>query len=250
MQITTKDEVIAVSSGKPFSFVVWCFWYDGPMNENRTRSLNLMVEKLEVPVCLITRENIQEFVLPDFPLHSAFRYLSDVHKSDYLRIYLLHHYGGAWHDIKPTQVSFSSVWDEFADPDVFLVGRPEIKGGPAKVFDEHGNWMPDCWEHLVGCGWWVGRPGTALSAEMSRNVERLLDENLEMLKKYPAKTPFDRRKKAFVSRLPLIGRLFRGYPLPWTVFGNIFHPLNYKYRHHIRKTLPYDRQYNLGLPYR
>jgi len=220
------------------------------MNQNRMRSFELMTRNLNVPVCLVTKENLHEFILPEFPLHPAFHFLSDVHKSDYLRIYLLHHYGGAWHDIKPTQVDFSRVWDEFDDPEVYLIGRAEIKGGAAKVFDQEGNWMPDCWEDLVGCGWWVGRPGTALSLEMFRNINSFLDEKIETLKKYPAQTPFDKKQKSVLSRLPFFQIKEKGYPLEWTVFGNIFHPLNYKYRSHIKNTLPFDDQYNLGLPYR
>jgi len=250
LQIETLAELKKVSDGYPFSFIIWCFWYEGGMNENRIRSFELMKTNLGVPVCLVTKENMHEFILPDYPLHPAFQFLSDVHKSDYLRIYLLHHYGGAWHDIKPTQVNYSGVWDEFADPDVYFVGRAEIKGGPAKVFDREGKWMPDCWPDLVACGWWVGRPGTALSLEMFQNITLFLDENFDALKKYPAKTPFDKKKKSFFSRLPFLQIEEKGYPLEWTVFGNIFHPLNYKYRSHVKNTLPFDKQYNLGLPYR
>ncbi|MBV5315724.1 MAG: hypothetical protein JZU47_20670 [Prolixibacteraceae bacterium] len=248
--VETKVQLAQVSANMPFSYVVWCFWYDGFMNENRTRSLELMKANLGVPLCLITKENLNEFILPDNPLHPTFQWLSDVHKSDYMRIYLLHHYGGGWHDIKPTQVNFSGVWKEFDDPEVYLVGRPEIKGGPAKIFDKEGEWMPDCWPFLVGCGWWVGRPGTPLSLEMYQNINLFLDSNYEALKKYPAKTPFDRRKKNLFSKIPLFHLFHKGYPLPWTVFGNIFHPLNYKYRANVKNTLPFDSQYNLGLPYR
>ncbi len=246
--IKTKQELMQISSNKPIAYVIWCFWYKGLMNGNRKTSFELMKSNLGVPLCLITEENIQEFILPEFPLHPAFPLLSDVHKSDYLRIYLLHHYGGGWHDIKPTKVSFREVWKEFDDSSIFLVGRPEVKGGPAKVFDGERRWMPDFWTELVGCGWWVGRPNTPLSAEMYSDINHLLDKNYEALKKFPAKTAFDKKKEKFWSGLPFFRK--RGYPLPWTVFGNIFHPLNYKYRAHVKNILPTDEQYNLGLSYR
>lgn len=248
--ITTKEELIQASVNKPFSYVVWCFWYDGKMNETRTRSFEMMKTNLGVPLCLITKENIHEFILPEHPLHPAFHYLSDVHKSDYIRIYLLHHYGGGWHDIKPTQVSFTQVWAAFNDPEVYFVGRPEIKGGPAHVYDRDGKWMPDFWPDLVGCGWWVGRPNTPLTNELFLEINNLLDENYETLRKYPAKTPFDKKKKSAFSWLPFVSINKKGYPLPWTVFGNIFHPLNYKYRKHVKNSLPADELYNLGLSYR
>ena len=248
--VTTKKELIEVSANQPFAYVIWCFWYNGQMNENRTRSFEMMRSNLGVPLCLITKENLSEFILAEYPLHPAFQWLSDVHKSDYLRIYFLHHYGGGWHDIKPTLANFKQVWSEFDDQEVYFVGRPEIAGGPARVFDSEGRWMPDFWNDLVGCGWWVGRPRTPLSADMYQKINELLDVNYELLKRYPAKTPFDKKKKSKFSWIPFIKLKYKGYPLPWTVFGNIFHPLNYKYRAHVRQNLPADEKYNVGLPYR
>jgi hypothetical protein len=220
------------------------------MNENRLRSFEMMKSNLGVPLCLVTKDNLSEFILQEYPLHPAFQWLSDVHKSDYLRIYFLHHYGGGWHDIKPTMANFQKMWSEFANPEVYFVGRAEIKGGPAKVFDSEGNWMPDFWNDLVGCGWWIGRPNTPLSTEMCHKINELLDINYELLKRYPARSPFDKKKKSKFSWVPFITSKYKGYPLPWTVFGNIFHPLNYKYRAHVMRNLPTDEKYNAGLPYR
>jgi hypothetical protein len=251
IMISKREDLAELSHRNSVPFVVWCFWYQGEMNDNRKRSLEMMKLNLGVPVILITEENINEFVLSEHPLHPTFHWLSDVHKSDYMRIYLLHHYGGGWHDIKPTNVSFQSSWDWFADPHVYFVGRAEVKGGPAKVSDHEGRWMPDYWSDLVGCGWWIGRKNTPLSSEMYQSINRMLDNNYDALKKYPAKTPFDKRKiKRWHNWLPFRFISRKGYPLPWTVFGNIFHPLNYKYRMNIKNTLPSDQVYNSGLPYR
>lgn len=40
------------------------------------------------------------FILKDAPLHPSYSFLSGVHRSDYLRCYLMHHYGGGYSDIK------------------------------------------------------------------------------------------------------------------------------------------------------
>lgn len=245
--ISTKQTLNAILEADAVPRIIWCFWYDGSMNENRTRSFELMKSYMDVPVCLITKANIHEFIHPEYPLHQAFNYLSDVHKSDYLRIYLLHLYGGGWHDIKPTKISYKSVWSEFDNPEVYFVGKPEIKDGPAKIYDTNGLWMPKYWNDLVATNRWVGRPNTPLTQEMFREVNLLLDENLKELKKNPARHPYDKKRNR-------IKRWFRfetnNYPLEWTVFGNIFHPLNYKYRQNIKRTLPSDITENLGLPYR
>lgn len=229
--------------------VVWCFWDGEEMNKTREDSLLLMSKHLEVPVCLITTKNINEFILSKAPLHPGYYYLSSVHKSDYLRIYLLHYYGGGWHDIKPTEISFKNVWDEFEDSNVFLVGKPEIKNGPAKIYDNEGRWMRRYWKDLVSCGAWVGKANTLLSKEMIKNINCLLDENLELLKLNPPKNAYDCKiKKYRYFKKKVLG--YKEYPLDWTVFGNIFHPLNYKYRHNVKKTLPFDLVENLGRSYR
>jgi hypothetical protein len=48
--------------------------------------------------------------LPEYPLHPAFKYLSYVHKSDYLRSYFMHFYGGGYADIK--KYSSNNNWKE------------------------------------------------------------------------------------------------------------------------------------------
>ncbi len=245
--ITAKVELDLILKQNSVPLVVWCFWYDGQMNENRIRSFEMMKTHLGVPLCLVTKNNLHQFILPDFPLHPAFDWLSDVHKSDYLRIYLLHHYGGGWHDIKPTQLSYKPVWDEFTNPEVYFVGKPEIKGGPAKVFDENGKWMPKFWKDLVATNRWVGKANTPLSSEMFREINQLLDKNFETLKRNPARHPYDKKRNKIKQWLRFENN---DYPLEWTVFGNIFHPLNYKFRQNIKRTLPADEIENLGLPYR
>jgi len=242
--IKTKEEILPILTNDTVPQIIWCYWAGEPMNENRKRSLALMQNHMEVPICLITEENIHEFVLDSHPLHEVFPYLSSVHQSDYFRIYLMHNYGGGWHDIKPTKVSYKPAWNEFNNPTNYLVGKPEIKGGPAKVYDGNNRWMPEYWNDLVATNRWVARANTPFSEELFDAVNRLFDENCESLKKNPAKHAYDKKKK----QLFLINK--NQYPLPWTVFGNLFHPLNYKYRQHISRNLPFDQIENLGLPYR
>lgn len=245
--ISKKVEFDSIERMHGVPFVIWCFWYKGDMNDNRIRSLNYMKKHIGVPLCLITKDNLPEFILEGSPLHPAFEYLSDVHKSDYLRIYLLHHYGGGWHDIKPIQTSYHSAWSGFANPECYLVGKPEIKGGAAKVYDSAGRWMPSMWRDLVVTNRWVGRANTPFSQDMFRAINQLLDKNLEKLKKNPARHPYD-KKRCLWKRL--LRFELNDYPLAWTVVGNIFHPLNYKYLSHISPTLPADEVENLGLSYR
>lgn len=227
------------------------------MNDSRELSFQMLIEHIGVPVCLIGPENIGQFILQDSPLHASFPYLSAVHQSDFIRVYLLHHYGGAWHDVKATKVSFEKVWQGFSDSEVYLIGKPEIEGGPARIHDEEGKWMPDFWKDLISVVSWVGRPKTPFSKALLEKMESFLEENMELLKKYPGKHPREKKIEThniFSKNLKKLTYKIQGrnvnYPLPWTVFGNIFHPLNYKFRKNILKTLPVDSIKNAGIYHR
>src|SRR5690606_24541716 len=102
-------------------------------------------------------------------------------------------YGGGWHDIKATEVSFKEVWPDFADPTIFLIGRPERENGPAQVFDNEGRWMPDYWPELISVTAWVGRKNTPLSEMMYTEINKLLDENALKLQQHPARHPRERK---------------------------------------------------------
>jgi hypothetical protein len=255
--IMSKSEFLDIESVNAVPKVVWCFWAGGRMNDSRTLSFQMLRENIGVPVCMITPDNLAQFILTDSPLHASFPYLSAVHQSDYIRAYLLHHYGGAWHDVKATKVSFEKVWEGFSDPRIYFIGKPEIEGGPARIHDEQGRWMPDYWKELVSVVSWVGRAKTPFSNALLENLEAFLDKNLELLKKYPGKHPREKKIEAnnfFSKNLKKLTYKIQGrnadYPLPWTVFGNIFHPLNYGYRENILKTLPVDSMKNAGVYHR
>ncbi len=258
--IYTKEEFLKIPRENGVPKVVWAFWGGGELNENRLRGITMMRDNLEVPVCLITPEHLQEFVLDEYPLHEGYQYLRALHQSDYMRIYLWHHYGGGWHDVKPTGVSYATAWSPFADCNVHLVGRPEVVGGTAGVYDEKGNWMPDYMELMVSCGWWIGRQRTAFSLDTYQRLHNILDSKLKKLRKCPARYPYDTYKTRYPfdpNKKPHLTRFERrilrvyNYPMNWAeVFGDIFHPMVYKYNEHVVQSLPYDEEMNLGYGYR
>lgn len=257
MMINSKSDFLKLSTENGVPKIVWCFWAGGEMNETRKLSFNILLKNIGVPVCLITNDNFKDFVLPEAPVHAAYPYLSAVHQSDYLRTYFLNYYGGAWHDIKATKVGFSKVWENFQDPDIYLIGKPETRRGPAKVYDSDGNWMPNHWEDLVSACFWVGKPNTPLSRELFEKTTTYLDFNLASLQKYPAKHPREKKieiKFVLHRYLKMLWYQIQGrnikYPLPWALFGNVFHPLNFKYRKNILQTLPTDTLKNAGIRHR
>lgn len=250
-------DVKKIESRHNVPFVVWTFWSGKAMEGNRLLSFETIQNNIGVPVFLVTPQNWHQLEISSAPFHPAFQYLSVVHQSDYIRIYLLHHYGGAWHDIKATEVSFSACWEVFENPSVYMIGRKESKNGPARVYDENGNWIPDFYKELISVTAWIGKGKTPLSEELFQKLHLLLDKNLEQLKKYPAKHSRERALKGtnFFSRnFEKAKNLFSGrqnnYPLAWTVFGNLFHPLNLKYKENIVTNLPVNAVKNAGIYHR
>jgi len=238
-------------------FVLWCYWEGEAMQGNRKLSFDYLQEHIGVPIALVGPENIAAFILADHPLHQAFPCLSIVHRSDYIRAYLLHFYGGAWHDIKATEVSFADCWEQFQAPNLFLIGRPELPKGAAAVQLSPGRYIGDHWQDLVAVPAWIGRPQTPLSRDIYRELIQLLDDNLAALQKYPARHAREKkihRKNIFQELFVQIKCLCTGrnpnYPLDWTVFGNIFHPAVYRYRDHIARNLPTDQAKNAGIYHR
>lgn len=238
-------------------FVVWCYWEGKPMNSNRLNSFELLKQNIGVHIQLVTPENLSEFVLADFPLHDAYMYLSVVHRSDYIRAYLLHHYGGGWHDVKATEVSFENCWEEFSNSDIWLIGRPELPNGAAPVFLENGESISMYWDKLITVPAWIGIKQTAFSKELLEGIEQILDENYELLRRYPAKharEKYTKPKNLLHRTLLFIKKTAEGrnpnYPLEWTLFGNVFHPLVLKYQTHVSKKLPIDSVKNAGVYHR
>ena len=73
---------------------------------------------------------------------------------------------------------------------------------------------------------------TNITQEWHDEVVKRLDALLPQLQKHPATTPKEKP-----------GDIINGepskYPVPWTyILGDILHPLSYKYRKNILRTLP------------
>lgn len=243
------------SNGVPL--VLYCYWSGGKMPDARRLSLDYLLKYAGIPVVLVNKESFLTLNTKKSPIHPAFEYLSAVHQSDYARTFLWHHWGGGWHDIKASMVDLSSAWQEFADPQVFFVGKPEHPKGPARIRDKEGSWMPDHWQELVSVIAWIGRPNTLFSETMLAEMHAYLDGKMDDLMRYPGIHP---REKKIESRTLIgytakkINHLFLGreihYPIPWTLFGNLFHPLNLVFKNNISRKLPQDTVKNAGIYHR
>ena len=212
---------------------LYCFWTGkNKMSEDRENAYNTMF-KSDFNVVLITPDNLNNYILDDYPLHPGYKYLSETHKSDYLRCYFLHFYGEGYSDIKITERSWVQAYNTLnADNNLYAVGYPEVEGGSVYKNSPH---LENSYKILIGNGGFIFKKQTPLSWEYYNKVTNEMNNIFENLKKYPAKDV----RTVYTKEYP--------YPLVWGVFNEICANIMYKYQKNIAQVLPYD---GLGKPYR
>lgn len=205
---------------------VYCFWTGtNELTENRKRCLAQLQQTCGCNVILVTPSNLQNYILPDHPLHPAYEYLSLTHKADYLRTYFMHFHGGGYSDIKQTTGSWIHAFKELnSTDDKWISGYPEVPHGVA-----YGP-VTDKWRELIGNGAYICKPRTLLTTEWYNEMIALLDTRLERLKRFPATHPQEQGNQADD---------YLGYPIEWNeMLGRIFHKVAYKYKEHLLNHLP------------
>jgi len=261
---------------------IWAAWFGHPMAGSRKAVFQALNRSTGVPVTLVTQANLQSFVLPDHPLHPAFEHLSAVHKSDYLAAYLLHHYGGGWHDIKRPHGSWRGHFDKFQNDSLWLLGPREVQPGHVACNDMVASLDAACLELRKPLNESADYfmpiadepPTSYVNGQLdpwlvSKGVccERIRRDHsvLVGVQAFIARpgTPFTeewlttnhRRLDAKLEALKKYPAPFprccfnheSGYPLGWNdLKGGAFHPLCHKHRAHVDTSMPR----NPAMPYR
>ena len=185
---------------------IFCFW-TGRNDMSPTRKTCLDSMRNNFPyVELVDWKALPKYILKDHPLHPGYRYLSDIHRSDYLRCYFANFYGGGYADIKPYTSSNNwdlcfNIMDTFSE--IEIVGQPEFLGGTP--VSEYNN--PYGVVDLVSVSYYICRANTKFSNSWYRRMIERMDHYLPELRQHPATSPFGGEQ----------------YPIPWTeLLGNIF----------------------------
>lgn len=203
--------------------VIFCFWTgNNEMSGNRKKCLKSIKANADVPIKLITPQNLSTYILDDFPLHEGFQYLSLVHKSDYLRCYFMHFYGGGYSDIKICMNSWRTSFEKLENSNMWLLGYNETRSRDLAIVEgQIGSDMKRHFLSIIGNGAYICRPNTSFTKEWYDELIRRMDFFYPNLKQHPGNVLGDNE----------------GYPIEWTnILGSIFHPLNLKYMEKIYKT--------------
>jgi hypothetical protein len=213
---------------------LFCMWPGrDQMPKDRATELFSIVSNSQCPVIFLHPDNYHKWELPEAPFHPAMQYLSQAHVSDYLRVYLLHHYGGGYTDIKFTYKPWDSAFKRLKESDALALGYPiasESKFGLSEVFDgtpELEKYKAD-YRFLLGHVAFIFKRKTELSQYLYDRTCGLLDEKFEELKKHPAQGPKDRFKGAMSDGSE------SKYPLYYIELGpDLFHQSIHKYKEKI-----------------
>ena len=201
---------------------IYCFWTgDNHMNEKRQACLKHSMDISKCNLVLVTKSDLDKYILKEHPLHQAYQYLSETQKSDYLRIYFANFHGGGYMDIKRTLGSWIECFEELKNSDKWVCGYrmqgPDIAYEPYKPF----------WNDIIGVNAFICKPQTPFTKDLYEGMIIMLDSKLEQLKENPAKFTDDSTWKN------------SGYPMRWTEFIENLHKLVYEYREKMLYTLPY-----------
>lgn len=193
--------------------IIYCFWTgDNQLTPNRINGLKTMKENLNVDIKLIDKNNLNDYIIPEHPLHDGYKYLSLNHKSDYLRCYFMNFYGGGYSDIKP--FSKENNWSQCFDiinsnNETQIIGSKECINGAA--FKEYNK--PNIIKCLLQNGWFICRKNSNFTKEWYKRLIEKMNERYESLKMYPSTSIFGGDK----------------YKLRWAeIQGEIFHKLLYE----------------------
>jgi len=224
--------------------VVFVCWFGGykvdyqKMSKNRFEAFKSLVEKIGVPIILITSKNYSSFVKQTHPIHKSFDILSGVHKSDYMRVYLLHHYGGGYHDIKHREESWQDCWNDWIfdwlfDENIWIYGRRENNRW-AIGYPPNARYIQNHYNKLVTMGWVICKPNTQFTETLLYEIEDILDQKYLELVAYPGYN-----SAGYYHENPFQMAEENNYPLRWLeIMGEISHPLMLEITDHIKYGLP------------
>jgi hypothetical protein len=211
---------------------LFAFWL-GPyqMSPARTAAVHSIFRDASTPVCFITDTTLHQWELPESPFHEAMQYLSEVHRADYLRCYLMHHFGGGYTDIKPVLNPWPPHFADLLGSDAMALGYPEISANAvAQLQGVIGEQLRTHYAEVIGYCSMVFKRRTAITTEWFEATQHKLSELLPSLREHPAQHPMDQ------LGVTLPNGTVSSYPLKWTELGgNIFHPVILKHRSHVLK---------------
>ncbi len=196
------------------------------MPVNRAAALLSILNNVNVPVQLLHDDNFRTWEIAAHPFHPAFELLTDTHKSDYLRAYLMYHYGGGYTDIKFTFSDWSSSFRALANSDKHFLGYRETSPGSVclnlveKLNPSIVDQLRSVYTAFPGTSAFIFKRQTPFAKDLIDAMHSILDNKFDDLKRHPGRFP-----QEFKGSL-LEDKTISRYPLDWVeLLGDNFHSL-------------------------
>lgn len=173
---------------------LYTFWFSNDMNEKRQQSINTLSALSGVNVILIDHDKFYTYENPEIPIHQGFKYLSDVHKSDYARAYMMYFYGGGYSDIKPNSFDWNVHFDKL------FTSKKDAIGYSENSFNDIGNFwgsnksvnadVVKNYKKFVGMGHFIFKPKTDIAYQWLKEIHTKIDNVYDVLENNPGLHPY------------------------------------------------------------
>jgi hypothetical protein len=209
-------------------------WFSREMSHNRRAALKALYKNSNVDIEVISDKNFYSYNNQEIPIHPAFEYLSDVHKSAYARAYLMYFYGGGYSDIKENTFDWNPFFDQLFSSKYDAAGYPEKRAtGIANFWGndlELKNYVENNYQKFAGNGHYIFKPKTIFAKLWLEKVHELLSKKLPDLKKHPGSYHPYAVFGGVLSSHPESGRFNNSlYPITWNeINGRIMQKLQYE----------------------
>lgn len=145
----------------------------------------------------------------------------------------MHYYGGGYSDIKLTSGSWHGAFKAIEDDNILMCGYPEF----SHYQIAHPEYVA-YWNLLIGCGGFICKPRTKLTAEWYNRTKEIVISKTDLLKQFPATHPQECSEGNGIDGIQPHG-VKSNYPIEWNeILGRILHPLVFQYRYYISRTVP------------
>lgn len=223
-----------------FNYSVYAFWFSPVISETRKAALSVLHQSVSNLVLLNT-PRFYALENQEIPIHRAFKYLTDVHKSDYARAYVMYFYGGGYSDVKPNSFDWKPYFDKLYSSEYDAIGYAEKNPGDIAIFysdKETKDYVDKNYYRFMGNGHYIFKPKTDMAFKWITEIHQKLDIIYDKLISNPGIT-------VHITD-PTYKQLLKDYPLEWNeICGKILHKLQYEYRlENILTDMPFTNNVN------
>ena len=176
---------------------IFCMWPGtDKISEDRITELYSIFSNTHCPVVFLNGESYKKWELPEHPFQPGFAYLSETHRSDYLRIYLLHHFGGGYTDIKFTYKQWDTAFETLKNSDAYGLGYALQSTNAVGMSPRHDN-SPELalykahYSELIGHVALICKQGTPFTSDLLSRMHLLMDEKFQLLMENPSRDKKD-----------------------------------------------------------